>query len=1125
MPGATKELAIDYDILWQRFGTKFSSIPDSAWQSLPHFHSLPLFVSSPSPVQTTPTALSSTPSPAIEPWLLYQPSQIDTLADQYPYGGGAGGSAAAGQPPPTRPLQRHLLFQYKPYCQQDPLHLPEQDIESIIEAAFGTLPLSSTLPPPSTTTTSTTAQHQHQRLDTSAASSDIACVVLIKLILDMYLRQSPEIACTIIRHILSRALLHAPTPVAKCRVFDFIINVAVHGEMLYEVPGGGCDNDTQFPENDVAVERDGPSSLEDGGGRTQRAPGGAALTNNDKQTKFHRWIVDVFYRMLSLLCVHVRGMSREQHEREGYGVVWASAVATLAALITTGSRGRDGGDKGGVLQSAVEGFPMEAASRMLVQAREQAWPVSLRYWLGGLTATLLLENSKQLRPSAKSMHEDSMAAFGGIDRVVEEYLSAPTIQCQRAFFCVLFEHVLNVNTDLNIELLSRLHSAQVDALGAAFLHCRVPESLPVVATEMVLSPSSAVLRPRCNEVARFVFEQVTSVQSKYPEIMPVVPPVEAIALCIEALTERMLAVMTTTGSVRATHTEAQAMHVGTPGASFGRRNVELTNAMIAVANQRILHTKEARGSCLLPLPSERAKEGEEEGRLSLLLHELFSFSSPPQHQKIQDGSSSSSTRRLDSIEYIDVFMQAMCAMLDHVYLQHHQQQDEYNRKESPTGMDASALTKITLETLRGAMEWVALTPGGPRQRGAAAIAEYAVAIVSDRMLDPWGMDAASNSGGNSGEVSGKSITAATTTATATKTTPGKQQSMHERIPPATVDSGLVPAPVQPTEPTPALVAMPSTPVGAAATTTTNRPVSPLNKLMPPVPKLSAAWRRLTGPHGGGSSSGGSGAGRQVPGAGGGRGSPDMPPVQPLSAGLSALDASQSGERAPSHPQQRQQPQQPQQLNRSGAHRSLRSLAAQKTLLDREQRREFARNMAATIATVEAKVTAIESLLLGVSQPNLKKLNIAPSALFMSILEAISPPLPPLWLYSHSLPQRLSALQIGRPLWDSRAAAAILLLTRLQVVPDAAKIESSMLAMLLTDADPRIRRQASRYTLSQFAHHHPQHYRAAMRDVVAKAQRGNNERLLMVPEVTVAVLLEQRVLSLGMLSSHDARVAV
>ena len=179
-----------------------------------------------------------------------------------------------------------MLFQYKPYCQQDSLHLSEQDVAAVLEACFGKIPLSESVSNTNTATDSTTSNNvqnsggggggggeynssEGRRSSnvhvgggavfpwgisgggggggSAQATSDVASVVLIKLIMDLYLLKGPRTAFSMVHFMLQRAVLYGDGA-AKARVFDLILNLAVHGEMLYDVPG-----DQVPPEEDAAI--------------------------------------------------------------------------------------------------------------------------------------------------------------------------------------------------------------------------------------------------------------------------------------------------------------------------------------------------------------------------------------------------------------------------------------------------------------------------------------------------------------------------------------------------------------------------------------------------------------------------------------------------------------------------------------------------------------------------------------------------------------------------------------------------------------------------------------------------------------------------------------------------------
>jgi len=148
--------------------------------------------------------------------------------------------------------------------------------------------------------------------------------------------------------------------------------------------------------------------------------------------------------------------------------------------------------------------------------------------------------------------------------------------------------------------------------------------------------------------------------------------------------------------------------------------------------------------------------------------------------------------------------------------------------------------------------------------------------------------------------------------------------------------------------------------------------------------------------------------------------------------------------------------------------------------------------------------------------------------------------------------RACAVQTWRPLWDARAALLALLLARCSIVEEEEEVccgdgesrevphrvafegprnnamrkssksadvsgggavDSPFIASLLSDADVRVRRQASVFVLHRMAQQGTGRYRAAMRAVVAKAQRSGDERLLLSPEAQVQAMREMRLLNL------------
>jgi len=260
--------AVATDVFWERYGS--TSTQDIAWTPLPYIRMLSgqSAASSPPP---QPEALSSLSSSSerfsraatagatghVEPWLLHA------------FGSGPGSGVSHAGLSSERP--RGLLFQYKPYSQQEALSLSASEVEGVVDAVFGRLKEASTArtvfeegvgfgggsgknpgqnklgtsspPAPAVdsgaTTTTATATATHA---VSCASRGVASVVLIKLIIDMYLRLGPRASFPLVLYLLQKPLLLG-TAAARCRVFDLISNLAVHAELLRAAPADDVPED------------------------------------------------------------------------------------------------------------------------------------------------------------------------------------------------------------------------------------------------------------------------------------------------------------------------------------------------------------------------------------------------------------------------------------------------------------------------------------------------------------------------------------------------------------------------------------------------------------------------------------------------------------------------------------------------------------------------------------------------------------------------------------------------------------------------------------------------------------------------------------------------------------------
>jgi hypothetical protein len=305
-----------------------------------------------------------------------------------------------------------------------------------------------------------------------------------------------------------------------------------------------------------------------------------------------------------------------------------------------------------------------------------------------------------------------------------------------------------------------------------------------------------------------------------------------------------------------------------------------------------------------------------------------------------------------------------------------------------------------------------------------------------------------------------------------------------------------------------------------------------------MPRLAAAWRRLTAPHG---------AGRQQQQRATASGVDDAVDATPLSAGVSALGGTQmqpapppapapgrpapapaGGPRAQPLPQPPAAPSplQPDILRQRAEHRqpgagpSLLELAAEVEASDRAEEAERRAAAAAAVAAAEWRTSAVASFLCGVSGASSAALDLVPAALLRALYEELRADPPGAQTGEPDAAARAAALQAGRPAWDARAAALTLLLGRCAAeeagvglgataggsgslraaaqaaaAAAAATLDGAFLSELLDAADPRVRHVASAFSLQRLVRRRPGAHRRAVREVVARAQRSDDERLL------------------------------
>ncbi|KAL4440437.1 hypothetical protein ABPG75_003438 [Micractinium tetrahymenae] len=171
------------------------------------------------PPASAPTATAAAPQQ--DPWLL--------AAAAYAAESGAGWQGGG------RGARARMLFQYKPYSKQEPLNMSEAEVAAVVEAVFGRMGA----PGPSAFLEEAAALWDSLShgalfgLSSAATTGEVAAVILIKLLMDLYISAGARAAVPLALLLLQKPLLSGD-PATQCRVFDLLYNLSIHGELLFD---------------------------------------------------------------------------------------------------------------------------------------------------------------------------------------------------------------------------------------------------------------------------------------------------------------------------------------------------------------------------------------------------------------------------------------------------------------------------------------------------------------------------------------------------------------------------------------------------------------------------------------------------------------------------------------------------------------------------------------------------------------------------------------------------------------------------------------------------------------------------------------------------------------------------
>ena len=321
------------------------------------------------------------------------------------------------------------LFQYKPYETQEALRLSEDEMAGVVSAVFS----------------SASSELYEAR--------DAGVVILIKVVMDVFLEKGGDAAFGQVASLLRKPLVRQDAPVeARRAVFDVIVNLMIHGELLCVDGGDGGDGGGGGGGGDGADGDDGDDGSWMSTVRRQTSnvtwlgvDDVAGVDGVDgarcvrQREAFRGWLRRILFDLLEALAA-----SCDESVSSASTEIWSAALSCVMALCT-----RDGF----VVRAWVDAFPLPALKRMLLVARTGFWATRVQSLLACLACNVMYDDKENESQDDEkgaekgdgaelaSLNRSKLAGFGGVSGVVKEYQYAPTELACRSLFCVLLDSV------------------------------------------------------------------------------------------------------------------------------------------------------------------------------------------------------------------------------------------------------------------------------------------------------------------------------------------------------------------------------------------------------------------------------------------------------------------------------------------------------------------------------------------------------------------------------------------------------------------------------------------------------------------------------------------------------------
>jgi len=857
--------------------------------------------------------------------------------------------------------------------------------------------------------------------------------------------------------------------------------------------------------------------------------------NTDRRKEqFFEWLRRLLFDLLKLLAtVDTNECSSE---------VWASAFSCLIALCTK---------DGYIVQSLVEHLPLRATARMLQIGRRSFWPSRIQSLIGVMAANVMytVEGTVECKHiSEKRLDLQKLGDFGGITEVVKEYHAAPTITSCQSLFCVMYDYVIGMKAGSSDGTwkFSIHETFEVKAVAYCLLRAKAAPALHEYLVMPSMELDDAINACLTEHIRKEIGPRMLDPEN---EIIP-----EAfIAFCINSLKHLgeltypipsdlgldvestcVAGVFGEAPSSHWKHLKQTLLDDTKEGRDAGKS--WLTKVMIATADRAVEEAWMTRKN-IIPPPVPLIPSDDPEESLYTLGDALMSALCESRGTvNTQNGNYKSFESDDDVItNFASAIIQAIGAMrLRALGLVSPLSSDKTNDLVAKWTSGRVDINRLSISTLERAYEWILKYSDSPSWCSALAnLSEYLVSLLTVRRV-------------NFPNIDGDAFF-------------GQERIIEERTQDKFIQEEEERFQKIKSRPAvqPLYIPSPTASNDAEAPT-----VSPFKKV-PGAPKLAAAWRRLTTPHGSRTNRSGSAESEfQVT---------TNEPVRPLSAGAAALDSARIQPKAENifKTTSDLKSSSPEKISgtlstgntssslnnnarsmRNPGWQSLREKVHAQQQIEKTKRLKATTDVHRKASLYEETIDPVESFITGISSCPLEMLELVNPSLLKDIFEALevdgfssqaalhrdtsSTSLYEMeTMYSTKIQdqengnnigmsERQTAIQAGRPFWDARLAIFILLVSsfslRSKYSGHHPLLEKQYLRRLIRDRDIRVRQHACSFVLQRFASLQPADFMVAMKSLVSLAQQANDEHILRNPDIQLHKMMEMRLFDMNKITS-------